>query len=641
MTRPRLGEICVELGLLDTEGLARTLALQAEGARARFGEAAMALGVLDDVGLSRALAQQFRLNLVPASRLSRLSIAPEVLALVPAPLIRERLVVPAMFDPQRGVLSLLIADPTDTVALRTAQSAARVPRLRLFVSARSALRRLVTRLLPREGPPPLQDAVPGLQGPPPRGLTLLIEPDRALGAALRRIESVEQTGAEVVEDPATVAALIQANDGQRIYYRTAVEGRIAPYVAEWRRVRPQIHLCSVPAWSDRHAVPGRAARAYAFDAMEAGFLAALAPIQASRVRRRTRLARLLSGPIALTPEDAEAVWLAALYAPPENPGEPAPPWSLLSPLPPPWPVVALLAAVARRESGEDLAGHDLAVEVLTTARAAVRLGIQDGVDPVEALGGQAAGHEGSVIRALTAVLRREGLRRRLCTADGAATVWIALANPIERLAVEARLDAAGFDTVTTQESPLPLASARGRPPIAVILDQHLPPRDSLAALTELRRERLTRFVPLLVIVDRDSPRLVTRAFELGATDIIERPLQLDDLIRRLRRLLQEPADGGAGVIGALEDLPVATVLGTLQAGASSGRLVLANGTAQGELNLLEGEVRGATAGIVGDAAAGNIPEALHALLRLRNGHFAWTAGHGERPPVAGAPPGAR
>lgn len=629
MNRPRIGEICVELGLLDTEGVERTLALQAEGARARFGEAAMALGLLDDVGLSRALAQQFRLNLVPASRLSRLAIAPEVLALVPAPLVRERLLVPAMFDPERGVLSLLIADPTDLVALRTAQSAARVPRLRLFVSARSALRRLVTRLLPREGPPPLQDAVPGLQGPPLRGLTILIEPDRALGTALRRIESIEQTGAEVVEDPAAVTAMIDANEGRRIYYRSALEPRIAPYVAEWRRVRPEIRLCAVPGWSDRHAIPSRPARAWSFEALETGLLAVLDPVEAGRTRRRARLARLVSGAVGLTPEDAEAVWLAALYGPPEDgpakDGAAAgPPWALLATQAPPWPVSAILAAVARRESGEDLAGHDLAVEVLTAVRAVVRAAVPDGTDPLEALGGQAAGHDGSVLRATQAVLRREGLRRRLCTADGRAAVWIAITNPIERLAVEARLDAAGFDTVTTAESPLTLA--RGQPPVAVVLDQHLPPRDTLTAVTELRRERLTRFAPLLVIVDRDTPRLVTRAFELGATDIIERPLQVDDVSRRLRRLLAEPADGGAGVVGAIEDLDVATLLHTLRAGACTGRLVLAGPSAQGELTLAEGVVRDAR--LTAEGMFAETPP-LQILLSMTAGSFAWsTARHG-------------
>ena len=43
--------------------------------------------------LARALAQQFRLNMVPEERIEKLSVAPDVLALLPAKLMRERLLV--------------------------------------------------------------------------------------------------------------------------------------------------------------------------------------------------------------------------------------------------------------------------------------------------------------------------------------------------------------------------------------------------------------------------------------------------------------------------------------------------------------------------------------------------------------------
>ena len=135
-----LGEVCLSLGLMTQADVDRVLAALRESRRARFGEVATEMGLLDDDRLARALAQQFRLNMVPAERLTRMQIAADVLGLVPPGLIRDRLLVPASFDVEKKVLTVMVADPTDIPSLRVVQTAAKAARLRLFVAPRGPLR---------------------------------------------------------------------------------------------------------------------------------------------------------------------------------------------------------------------------------------------------------------------------------------------------------------------------------------------------------------------------------------------------------------------------------------------------------------------------------------------------------------------
>lgn len=648
MSRPRIGEICVELGLMTADGVARARDLQAQGGHARFGEAALALGLLDEDGLARALAHQFQLNLVPGNRLGRLNIALELLQRVPIGLIRERLVVPALLDEEQGVLSLLIADPTDIVALRTARVAAGVRRIRLFVAPRTALHRLVARHLPAVGRRPVWESVPNLQAPPTRGLTVLVEPDPTIGAALRKLEGLESSGVEVVGDPDQVAAMIEANGGSRVYYRSAAAPRVEPLLAGWREVRPDLQARVVDRWTERHPSPYAAVRDYLFSALQTALLAADDATHATGARRVIRLARAIAAELGVPEDEREAVEIAALFAVLDGSGAPMDgarlAWPLLSAAPPPWDLTGIQARLARRTGGLELSTNSVPVEILYTARTIVRAGIPDGADPLEALGADASRHDGAVLAALANVLAREGVRQRLATGGGrSATVLLALLDPIERVVIEGRLAEAGFETLVTGDGPGALALARARPPGVALVDQRLVPRDGLAVLSELARDRTTRDVPVLLLLDPDQPRTVTRAFELGAADVVERPLVLDDVVRRLRRSLDRSGVEDVVITGRCADFPLTEMVRTLSLAAATARVLVASEGAEGEVQVREGVVVGVRAvrePAPGERrAASETGEAAMALLQsLEGGGYEVRFGQGAGEPLTLAVP---
>jgi two-component system phosphate regulon response regulator PhoB len=639
MSHTPLGEICVSLGLLTPAEVTRVLEQMSEpGARGqRFGEVARALGLLDDAGLGRALAQQFRLNLVPDDRVDKLQIADDVLRLLSPALMRERLIVPTFLEPEKRVLSLLTNDPTDITALRQVQAATQAARLRLFVASRSALVRLVDRVAPQrpEEPharmaprPELREVDPG------EAATLLVEPDAAMAAALRRLESLESGEAEVLGDPEAVAALLDPDRTVRLFFRRANARLIDPFVASWRKACPGLRLCPVENFglSARSAAPEDRTRHFFLQLTEFLLLAGESRQMDARgrVRRTARLTAALAEEMQLRPEDRDAVQIAALFCDLDelsliagmldsrDEGRRfALAMTVLRQFHPPWDLDALLTAVERRLTGQEGPGRDLRVEILYTAREAVRAAVVDGGDPVQALGPEAARHDARILRALAQVLRRQGLRHQVAAGGGSSsTIVIAEREAAVLTALEARLGAAGFDVIVAADGEQAVHLARNLVPAAVLANVRLPRKDGITLMLELRRIEETRHIPIVLITDKGgSAKDVARGLELGAEDVLEKPIHPDVVVAKLRRAVARRPGQAVGISGVLRDLGLIDLLQTLTLGGKTALVQISDTTEAGGVQVREGQIVAAQHG----RRTGE--EALFSLAALDQGRF--------------------
>ena len=166
--RPRLGEVLMELGVIEpgqVEDALRMQAAEAEEARkalvaaaeaegqdpldpsvstdlvptqSRVGEVLMRGGFLDEVSLAAALSRQFG---VPLADLRLESPDPEAVALVPEELARQHLILPLRFSNDR--LQVVTADPFDTEAIRAITY--HVGKVALRIGARSEIERQLDR----------------------------------------------------------------------------------------------------------------------------------------------------------------------------------------------------------------------------------------------------------------------------------------------------------------------------------------------------------------------------------------------------------------------------------------------------------------------------------------------------------------
>lgn len=641
MSHTPLGEICVSLGLMrpgDVEQVLGRLLSGVSPPGVRFGELAVSMGLLDESGLARALAQQFRLNLVPDDRVERLQVSKEVIDLVPTALMRSRLLVPTFLDPEKRVLSLLTADPTDLAALRQVQAAANASRLRLFIASKAALRGLLDRVAPvTDGtdadasalrrPPQLREIDPD------EPLTIVVEPHAELGNAVRRMDALEGGDTEVVSDPDAVAGLLGADRDVRVFFRRAVGRTLEPYIVGWRRICPGIRVCAVDGFGvgGRSAVAEDRSRRFFLGLVEFLLLAGEGRQMdaRARVRRTARICVAMSEELDLRPEDCDAVHIAALFADLDelsvisgvldsrDEGRRfALALTVLRQFDPPWDLVDLFTRVERRLAGQEGPGRDLRVEILYTARAAVRASVLDGGDPVLALGAEAARHDARVLRALAQVLRRQGLRHQVAAGGGGSSaVVVAEREAAVLTALEARLGAAGFDVVVAADGEQAAQLARNLVPAAIIANQRLPRKDGISLLLELRRDEATRHVPIILLTDKGNPRDVARGLELGAEDVLEKPIHADVVVAKLRRAIARRPQSAVGISGTLADLSLVDLLQTLTLGGKTALVQVTGPGEPGGIQVRDGQI---VAGQVGRRTG---EEALFSLALMEEGRF--------------------
>jgi DNA-binding response OmpR family regulator len=72
----------------------------------------------------------------------------------------------------------------------------------------------------------------------------------------------------------------------------------------------------------------------------------------------------------------------------------------------------------------------------------------------------------------------------------------------------------------------------------ILLDIVLPHIDGFELLNKIRHEEGWENVPVIMVTANTQELSVVRAFEVGANDYIKKPIQLEELIVRVNRLLR-------------------------------------------------------------------------------------------------------
>ncbi len=61
-------------------------------------------------------------------------------------------------------------------------------------------------------------------------------------------------------------------------------------------------------------------------------------------------------------------------------------------------------------------------------------------------------------------------------------------------------------------------------PDVVLLDVEMPEMDGFAVCEAIRAKKTDREIPIFIVTSRDDPESVERAYELGATDFLTKPI---------------------------------------------------------------------------------------------------------------------
>ena len=124
-------------------------------------------------------------------------------------------------------------------------------------------------------------------------------------------------------------------------------------------------------------------------------------------------------------------------------------------------------------------------------------------------------------------------------------VLLADADADTRLLYRESLQPAGCDVVDAADGRDALVKALSVRPTLVITETRLPILDGYALCEILRRDSITRSVPILVVTTEARPTELDRARDAGADVVLTKPVPLDVLLKEIQRLLQpSPNESG-------------------------------------------------------------------------------------------------
>ena len=108
------------------------------------------------------------------------------------------------------------------------------------------------------------------------------------------------------------------------------------------------------------------------------------------------------------------------------------------------------------------------------------------------------------------------------------------------------LERAGFDVAPAETAERALEILDGPPPALVIIDWMLPGMSGVELARRLRRDALTRELPLLMLTARGEEADKLKSFDAGIDDYMTKPFSPRELIARIKALLRrsgQPEDG--------------------------------------------------------------------------------------------------
>jgi diguanylate cyclase (GGDEF)-like protein len=111
-----------------------------------------------------------------------------------------------------------------------------------------------------------------------------------------------------------------------------------------------------------------------------------------------------------------------------------------------------------------------------------------------------------------------------------------------RTLIDLALQEAGYDCVLAANGKAALELARATRPDLIVLDVSMPLLSGDEVHRELRRDRRTRYIPVVFITAKRTTAEMTARFRNGADDFVSKPFDIDELVARIGSALRRAAE---------------------------------------------------------------------------------------------------
>ena len=157
---------------------------------------------------------------------------------------------------------------------------------------------------------------------------------------------------------------------------------------------------------------------------------------------------------------------------------------------------------------------------------------------------------------------------------------------------------AGFQVSTARNGEDALAKARQNRPDFILAEIDLPRMDGFKFIEALKKSDMGD-IPFLYLSRKDDPSLITKSFDLGAEDVINKPVRMEVLYAKVQRIMERikrtkkaaaPAGQVGGVSGSLSEMSLPDIVQILGAGRRTCLLTINHNSEKAEIYLEEGRI---------------------------------------------------
>jgi len=117
------------------------------------------------------------------------------------------------------------------------------------------------------------------------------------------------------------------------------------------------------------------------------------------------------------------------------------------------------------------------------------------------------------------------------------TILVVDDAPDNVLLVQSILEEEGYHIEVAEEGESAIEKVMANPPQLILLDVMMPGMDGFEVTERIRQEEDLPFIPILLITAYDQPSVV-KGLDSGADDFIRKPVELEELLARVRSLLR-------------------------------------------------------------------------------------------------------
>ena len=103
------------------------------------------------------------------------------------------------------------------------------------------------------------------------------------------------------------------------------------------------------------------------------------------------------------------------------------------------------------------------------------------------------------------------------------------------------LEAEGYAVETANSGTIALTKIEATPPDLVLLDVMMPGMSGFEVTRKIRQNQQLPFIPILLLTAHDQAS-ATQGLNLGANDFIRKPINLDELLARIKAFLRLKPD---------------------------------------------------------------------------------------------------